>query len=44
MDLVYVDICCFGFVVIGDLLFVVFNYCCILKLNKYGKGFMESIY
>lgn len=44
MDPVYVDTCCSGLAIIGDLLFVVSNYCCILKLNKHGKGFTESIY
>lgn len=44
MDPVYVDTCCSGLAVLGDLLFVVSNYCCILKLNKHGKGFTESIY
>lgn len=38
LDFIYVGIYCFGFVIIGDLLFVVFECCCILKLNKNGYG------
>lgn len=36
--------CCYGLAIIGDVIFVVSDYCCVLKLRKHEQGLMETIY
>lgn len=40
----YVRNCCSGLAIIRDVLFVVSDYCCILKLSKHGRGIIETIF
>lgn len=44
LDPIHAGTYCTGLAIIGDLLFVVSECCCILKLNKNGQGQIERIY
>lgn len=44
LDPIHAGTYCSGLAIIGDLLFVVSESCCILKLNKNGQGQVERIY
>lgn len=44
LDPIHAGTYCSGLAIIGDLLFVVSECCCILKLNKNGHGQIERIY
>lgn len=44
LDPIHAGTYCSGLAIIGDLLFVVSESCCILKLNKNGQGQIERIY
>lgn len=44
LDPIHTGTYCSGLAIIGDLLFVVSDCCCIIKLNKNGQGQIERIY